>query len=32
VLALVVAGYDPVLYVGSWSEWISNSTRPVARA
>ena len=30
VLALTVAGYSPALYVGSWSDWITNPTRPVA--
>jgi thiosulfate/3-mercaptopyruvate sulfurtransferase len=31
VLALTVAGYqDPALYVGSWSEWITDPNRPVA--
>ena len=31
VLALEVAGYDAALYPGSWSEWISNPRRPIAR-
>jgi thiosulfate/3-mercaptopyruvate sulfurtransferase len=32
VLALTVAGYrDAPLYVGSWSEWIVDPARPVAR-
>jgi thiosulfate/3-mercaptopyruvate sulfurtransferase len=30
VLALEVAGFPAALYVGSWSEWISNPERPVA--
>ena len=31
VLAMRVAGLDePRLYVGSWSEWITDSTRPIA--
>jgi thiosulfate/3-mercaptopyruvate sulfurtransferase len=28
-LALTVAGYEPAVYVGSWSEWITDPTRPV---
>jgi thiosulfate/3-mercaptopyruvate sulfurtransferase len=28
-LALTVAGYEPALYVGSWSEWITDPNRPV---
>ena len=31
VLALRLAGIDAALYVGSWSEWISDPERPVAR-
>jgi thiosulfate/3-mercaptopyruvate sulfurtransferase len=31
VLALTLAGYHPALYVGSWSEWITDPDRPVAR-
>jgi thiosulfate/3-mercaptopyruvate sulfurtransferase len=30
VLALTVAGYAPALYVGSWSNWITDPDRPVA--
>jgi thiosulfate/3-mercaptopyruvate sulfurtransferase len=30
VLALAVAGYDAALYPGSWSEWVTDPTRPVA--
>ncbi|MFF4252783.1 sulfurtransferase [Streptomyces sp. NPDC001663] len=30
VLALAVAGIDSALYVGSWSEWSSDPSRPVA--
>jgi thiosulfate/3-mercaptopyruvate sulfurtransferase len=31
VLAMTVAGIDaPALYVGSWSEWITNPARPIA--
>jgi thiosulfate/3-mercaptopyruvate sulfurtransferase len=33
VLALTVAGVpDPALYVGSWSDWITDPDRPVARS
>jgi thiosulfate/3-mercaptopyruvate sulfurtransferase len=28
-LALTVAGFDPALYVGSWSHWITDPARPV---
>ncbi len=30
VLALSVAGFDGALYVGSWSDWIGDPSRPVA--
>ncbi|MFC9676438.1 sulfurtransferase [Streptomyces sp. NPDC056949] len=30
VLALAVAGIEAALYVGSWSEWSSDESRPVA--
>jgi thiosulfate/3-mercaptopyruvate sulfurtransferase len=29
VLALTVAGFDPALYVGSWSNWITDPARPI---
>jgi thiosulfate/3-mercaptopyruvate sulfurtransferase len=32
VLALELAGYSAALYPGSWSEWIADPRRPVARA
>ena len=31
VLAAAHAGFDAWLYVGSWSDWVSDSTRPVAK-
>ncbi|MEV0438202.1 sulfurtransferase [Streptomyces spectabilis] len=31
VLALAVAGIPAALYVGSWSEWSSDASRPVAK-
>jgi thiosulfate/3-mercaptopyruvate sulfurtransferase len=30
VLALAVAGVDAALYAGSWSEWVTDPSRPVA--
>ena len=30
VLALEVAGFGGALYVGSWSDWIRDPSRPVA--
>ena len=30
VLALQLAGYEPALYPGSWSEWSADPSRPVA--
>jgi thiosulfate/3-mercaptopyruvate sulfurtransferase len=30
VLALTLAGVPAALYVGSWSNWITDPTRPVA--
>jgi thiosulfate/3-mercaptopyruvate sulfurtransferase len=31
IAALAAAGWEAVLYPGSWSEWCSDPTRPVAR-
>jgi thiosulfate/3-mercaptopyruvate sulfurtransferase len=31
VLALELAGYEAALYPGSWSEWVTDPKRPVAR-
>jgi thiosulfate/3-mercaptopyruvate sulfurtransferase len=30
VLALEVAGLPAALYAGSWSDWVSDRSRPVA--
>lgn len=32
IMALLLAGYpEPILYPGSWSEWIEDSDRPITR-
>ena len=30
VLAMTIAGIPAALYVGSWSDWITDPARPVA--
>ncbi len=30
VLALTIAGIPAALYVGSWSDWVTDPARPVA--
>jgi thiosulfate/3-mercaptopyruvate sulfurtransferase len=30
VVALTIAGFEPALYAGSWSDWITDPHRPVA--
>jgi thiosulfate/3-mercaptopyruvate sulfurtransferase len=32
ILALAVAGIDAALYPGSWSEWVADPARPVAKS